>query len=352
MKKIFLALFSLVIVAAIGAVAVIFLLDEVEDLDSENESNIAGYELDENGCFDFEEYDEEFDECYAECETDEQCEEIDALYDEIFSEEFDDSEWEEFLGDDDFGYSAEGEYASEDEIAGYTVSNGELDPESGDTVVSSHEMLWSEFEKLFENSPLFSSIERFAVFSDGQDGTLAYVGNIDDDYEVWELAIDLEDYYSDGNLQNEKDLQATLIHEYAHIMTLHAGQLDESSSSCNTYNPGEGCLEDSSYLYSFYDEFWKGEIADAYATVENSCDLESGEECDELDNFYFKFEDNFVSDYAATNPAEDIAESFANYVLITDLSSFTPEVQEKLNFFSEYPELVSLRRDVRSGLVR
>jgi len=34
-----------------------------------------------------------------------------------------------------------------------------------------------------------------------------------------------------------------------------------------------------------------------------------------LDQFYVDHEDEFVSDYAATNPGEDIAESFATFVL-------------------------------------
>ncbi|MFT7597665.1 MAG: hypothetical protein ACI8TP_000585 [Acidimicrobiales bacterium] len=43
--------------------------------------------------------------------------------------------------------------------------------------------------------------------------------------------------------------------------------------------------------------------------------LQETEDYDGLEAFYEAHRDDFVADYATTNPAEDLAETFANFVL-------------------------------------
>ena len=64
-----------------------------------------------------------------------------------------------------------------------------------------------------------------------------------------------------------------------------------------------------------------------------------------IEDFYKTYEDQFVSDYAPTSPMEDIAESWAFFVLSPkpELSSIA---NEKILFFYEYPELVELRTKI------
>jgi hypothetical protein len=56
-----------------------------------------------------------------------------------------------------------------------------------------------------------------------------------------------------------------------------------------------------------------------------------------------------VSEYAATSPAEDIAEAWAFFLL-----SPKPELDsissEKILFFYEYPELVALRTQILTNI--
>ena len=85
------------------------------------------------------------------------------------------------------------------------------------------------------------------------------------------------------------------------------------------------------------------------------CDAEIDLEEDEdtrnalLEDFYEVHQDQFLSDYAATSPAEDIAEAWAFFVL-----SPKPELNsianEKILFFYEYPELVELRTQILKQL--
>jgi hypothetical protein len=60
-------------------------------------------------------------------------------------------------------------------------------------------------------------------------------------------------------------------------------------------------------------------------------------------------EEEYVSDYAATNPGEDIAESFVDFILKTKPSG-TSEANQKVQFFYDYPELVKLRSVMRSRI--
>ena len=68
-----------------------------------------------------------------------------------------------------------------------------------------------------------------------------------------------------------------------------------------------------------------------------------------LDSFYNTYQDQFLTDYAHTNPAEDIAESFTFFIL-----SARPELDsiasEKNLFFYEYPELIELRMQILKNI--
>jgi len=61
-------------------------------------------------------------------------------------------------------------------------------------------------------------------------------------------------------------------------------------------------------------------------------------------------EKDFVTEYASTNPGEDIAESFAFFVLRPKPSSSKKKSDQKMLFFFDYPELVKLRSYVRSRI--
>jgi hypothetical protein len=66
-------------------------------------------------------------------------------------------------------------------------------------------------------------------------------------------------------------------------------------------------------------------------------------------NAYEGNESNFITDYAATNPGEDIAESFTYFVLKVKPVGNTI-ADQKLNFFYNYSELDILRKQIRSRL--
>jgi len=202
-------------------------------------------------------------------------------------------------------------------------------------------------------------VSQFNVFTDGPDNTLAAVDLNAEDLSSWKLEVDIAD------LDNPDELIFTMIHEYAHLLTLNAEQVEldmeiladpynielqqVKDAACSNYFTGLGCSYEDSYIHVFYSRFWT-DIEAEWSQVD-AIQYEPGanvEYYNALYDFYLTHRDQFVSDYSVTHPTEDIAESFAHFV-------FNPRPvgnsvrDQKLLFFYEYPELVRLRGDILNG---
>lgn len=215
----------------------------------------------------------------------------------------------------------------------------------------SHQRIWRFYASIIPAEQR-STLQEFHIFSDGEDEILAAVEQSYEDPYRWILMVDIID--SDDPV----DLTYTLVHEYAHLLTLGPDQVPPSQAifnnpesdqvyedeyeSCNTYFPGEGCSKRDSYLNQFVDDFW----LDFYDEWVDITYIEDDDEYyDELDSFYRKYEDQFVTDYAATSPEEDIAETFSFFIL-TPRPTGNSIADQKIIFFYQYPELVSLRMQI------
>jgi hypothetical protein len=206
--------------------------------------------------------------------------------------------------------------------------------------IDSQESAWAYFTSLIPADDRVQIVQ-FMVFTDGEDETLAYVEPMADDLKQWRLALDIAD------TKDVQDLTMTLIHEYGHVLTLNSEQITAGQASCSSYQNQEGCTQVQSYLSIFVDQFWGG-LMDEYLeidTIQNDNAYYNA-----LDDFYAKYQDQFVTDYAATNPEEDIAESWAHFVLNPRPDGDTI-AEQKVLFFYEYPELVALREDIVSRTV-
>jgi hypothetical protein len=156
----------------------------------------------------------------------------------------------------------------------------------------------------------------------------------------------------------------TVIHEYAHLLTLNSSQVtpdvelvndpynlalqEAKAPACPNYFTGTGCSHPDSYMQAFYTRFWT-DINDEWKAIDV---LQYEDDLvpyyNALYSFYKAHQDQFVDDYSVTHPAEDIAESFTYFV-------FSPKPvgdsikEQKIAFFYDYPELVQLRADILSG---
>jgi len=207
-----------------------------------------------------------------------------------------------------------------------------------------HENLWRHITKIIPKAymPLLT---KFEVNTDGYNNVMAHVVQEKDDYSQWRLAIDLKDAINaDGTFSDE--FTNTVIHEFAHVMTLHKGQLQGQVIEDETaYETDEGFLKTSSYLNQFYQRFWK-EISDEHRRILETEDMLAE---DAVYAFYEKYQDQFVSDYAATNPVEDIAESYRVFV-IEDKPSGLSIRDQKILFMYEMDEFIQIRAQIRGRL--
>jgi hypothetical protein len=218
-----------------------------------------------------------------------------------------------------------------------------------------HEAIWNYFARLI---PLEQRdfLRAFAVITDGSGDILAAVGQSSNDPEEWVLEVDILDS------NDEYVLTFTLLHEFAHLLTLNASQVTPSLpifeependdiyqselAACPQYFPGEGCSNPDSYINLFFDRFWPSLFAE---WQEINSEPDEDVYYDLLDDFYDTYRDQFLTDYSATSPAEDIAESFAFFILSTR-PELTSIANEKILFFYEFPELVELRRRILNQL--
>jgi len=206
-----------------------------------------------------------------------------------------------------------------------------------------HEVLWQDFTELI---PLRyrTSITKLAIYTDGEEELLASVTPNPDNVDTWTLALDA----LDGTYMGD-ELIHTLIHEFGHILTLSAEQVPRSpevlesddtlfksvEGACNTFFTGEGCSGQSSYINAYFQRFW----VNIYF---QSLELESGE-------LFELYPEQFVTEYAAENPGEDIAEAWTFFVL-QDKPTGSSVADQKVRFFHAYPELVKLRELIRAKL--
>ena len=112
--------------------------------------------------------------------------------------------------------------------------------------------------------------------------------------------------------------------------------------------PDEGCSRDNSYLNQFVNEFWPDDLYNEWDEIQYEEDDDTY--YDMLDAFYVKYQNQFVTDYAATNPEEDIAESWTYFVLQPKPDGNTI-AEQKVLFFYDFPELVELRNEIASRVV-
>jgi len=242
-----------------------------------------------------------------------------------------------------------GEESGEKALTLYKVSNGTISKIKDFDVPTNlkayqedrgkHQEMWEFYTRLIPEDQI-AFIQEFEVLYGG-DNLAGYVSTIDNDNRKWTLglAIELANSLSDIDLQN--DFTYTCIHEQAHILTLNNTQVDGSASTCDNFEPGEGCSKSNSYINRLFELGW-ADIYDEHQSLQSD---------QEIQDFYNRYSTRFVTDYAATNPGEDIAEVFTFFVTMDQLPTGNSIADQKIRLLSEYPELVELRQEIRQNPV-
>ncbi|MGB1253754.1 MAG: hypothetical protein ACPG8W_24290 [Candidatus Promineifilaceae bacterium] len=297
-------------------------------------------------CFDDETYDEQTQYCYLTCELDGTCAENPGLLSWLGS----------FISE--VGNVALGPPSDASVIITYDVEGDSINnPVEGSSSTAQengiladtakHQTMWQQFVSLIpiENR---GDIIQYGIFTDGEGQTMAYVEPNSNDPTKWNIVMDAVD------AENKKEQRYTLIHEFGHILTLNNRQVpydtnlteddeaayEKAAQSCPRFFTGEGCATTNSYVNAFFQKFW----TDIYSELPTD-----PEDYEAVGDFYDQYQDRFVTGYAATNPGEDIAESWAHFVL-NDKPSGDSIADQKVRFFYDYPELVTLRDQILSRL--
>jgi hypothetical protein len=207
------------------------------------------------------------------------------------------------------------------------------------------------------------------ITTDGYGGKEAASIGRDQDYPLkfW-LSIDPLDMAPSAGPIDIPTMKVVMIHESAHILSLSSSQGDndaipddlyeepytelrelfqEKTSTCaNYYSDVPGCMNDNSYMNKFFQEFWV-DIYPSFKWYFEFDDYDKFEDHNAL--FYKKYKTQFMTDYAATNPDEDFADSYMLFVLKEKPTKSTI-ADQKILFFYDFPELVEMRDIIRSNL--
>jgi hypothetical protein len=207
---------------------------------------------------------------------------------------------------------------------------------------ASQQRIWDYFVKIIPPEQR-TKIAEYKIVTDGTGNfnAMVFIEYRWDDSSVtekWSLLADLADFI------DERQFTSTLLHEFGHILTLNINQLDYrlDAINCPRYFKDPGCSQPDSYLQLFFERFWTDSYDEWHkiASQGDEATVKSG-----LKTFYQAHPGEFVSEYAATAPHEDIAESWMNFVLSPKLAENTL-AEQKVNFFYEFPELVQIRSEV------
>ncbi len=289
-------------------------------------------------CTSVEQYDVVHDECYFICDTDQQCTALSKQVDDELSTAFAASTTKPAATKPAASkpvtngtlYTA-ASTGSETRGTVYTVqADGSLRP----TPNTQHQQLWQLVNALIGTKAVKKRLISFEIFDDKQNDTAASVWRSDNP-ATWHMNINAAFANDD-----KKDLIRTIIHEYGHVITLSDNQVGGITGACPRIQLDEGCGQAGSYINNFYTVFWKD-----YGFAANEVGSISQAQASEL---YSNEPQSFVSEYASTNIAEDIAESFADFVTKSKPNGKDIKDQ-KVQSFYQYPALVTMREQIRTA---
>lgn len=205
----------------------------------------------------------------------------------------------------------------------------------GDTIVllegtaeAWHTDTWERWVELVPRSARWR-VGQFDTLSGSFHGQVEPISN---NLQTWSLRMaELDDDLRD----------VALVHELGHLVSLGPTEVVPATDpsiveQCPTHLSMEGCAKPDRVFDRFVSLFWTAEAG-----------WQSGEEV--AAERYTAAPHSYVSRYAATNPGEDIAETFVHFVY-----SLRPEANtvadEKILLLWEFPEFVQLRTWLRREL--
>lgn len=223
-------------------------------------------------------------------------------------------------------------------IKDYKVSGEDLEYQKD---VAKHNQIWDLVKKIVPLSQR-KKMGEFLIYNGTTSGSAGFVVQLKKDLSSWKMGIAIN-YAFQGSFNAGGELAYTIIHEFGHVLTLNDTQLNASitTEKCKSYFPGEGCAKENSYINELHGKYWK-DIWTEYEVAKK--DQESQQK------FYNKHKNRFVTQYASTNPPEDIAEVFATFITKKDKPAGNTIAEEKILLMYQRNELIEFRNHIRKNL--
>ncbi len=208
-------------------------------------------------------------------------------------------------------------------LALYATNGTSLIPLDGTKYRALDRQLWNRFVTLVGSSFVSTYLQEFRIYSDA-DAEYDAFSERDTERGKWILAVNV--YKLDLSERNAwQEMDQLFIHEVGHMV------VDEYPDMFDTYVQTFWNVRDLAHADAVE--------ALSYGNSRNSV----------IQNYYYAHQSDFVSEYAATSPLEDIVESFTYFVL-GGLSVGRNEKDSKINFFYSYPKLKEIRAQMRNSL--
>lgn len=225
-----------------------------------------------------------------------------------------------------------------EKIKDYKVSGKDLEYQND---IAKHNEIWDLVKKIVPKNQR-DKMGEFLIYNGSVTGSAGFVAEIKKDLSSWVMGIAIN-YAYEGGFNAGGEVAYTIIHEFGHILTLEKSQVDASitQANCKNYFPGEGCAKENSYINELHSKFWK-DIWSEYQTAQNDQNSQQ--------QFYQKYKDRYVTQYASTNPGEDIAEVFATFVTRKDKPNGTTIAEKKILLMYDRSELIDFRNHIRTNL--
>lgn len=213
---------------------------------------------------------------------------------------------------------------------------------------------WKEFSRIFPKELTQRYIKRIVLMTDGEDEKTGALVSLNSRNDKWQLEIDVRDV--NLKTRNKKRLYEsvyTFVHEFGHLLTLNKTQVRPTAK--NKQEEGELYLTDEgeaykkSYLNKFVNLFWKGALLDSWDVIKRDHCYTEANCVEKLLDLYDNNQSDFITDYAAESPEEDIVESWTAFVLRPKIKRPRTVAHKKINFFYQFPELVAYRKMIRQN---
>ncbi|WP_299157997.1 putative zinc-binding metallopeptidase [uncultured Tenacibaculum sp.] len=223
-------------------------------------------------------------------------------------------------------------------IKDYKVTGEDLEYQKD---IVKHNQIWDLVKKIVPLNQR-KKMGEFLIYNGTTSGSAGFVVQLKKDLSSWKMGIAIN-YAFQGSFNAGGQLAYTIIHEFGHVLTLNDTQLDASitTENCKNYFPGEGCAKEDSYINELHANYWK-DIWTEYEVAKK--DQESQQK------FYEKHKDRFVTQYASTNPPEDIAEVFATFITKKEKPAGNTIAEKKILLMYKRNELIEFKNHIRKNL--